>query len=164
MTRTKKVKVAICMLAFCMGITSAQQTTIKRRKMTVAVEKDKNCPQGISVSGRFVGGRQLCVDYPEGVSYQFQKLVGSTVEVEAFWTFEGDPKRDTAVALGQVIRIGGDKVDDTCAIKTHSSGVTPIANNGKDAAPTVAVLSPGCHPSDTTARAAISEINNEGQK
>jgi hypothetical protein len=104
------------------------------------------------------------VDYPEGVSYQLQRRVGSAVEVEALWTFEGDLKRETPVALGQVFSIGGEKVDDTCTTKTHFPEGKPMATNGKDAASTVVVVSPGCHTSDATARAAIFEISDGGKK
>jgi hypothetical protein len=169
MNTTKKMMVMVLMAAVCTGMASTQQTTIKKRKITVMVEQDKNCPQGISVSGisvssPSVGSGQLCVDYPEGVSYQFQKLVGSTVEVEALWTFESGLKRETPVALGQVLRIGSEKVDskveDACATKTHFSDATPGAANGKakDAASIVTAASTGCQPSTATASAAIFEI------
>ena len=72
MTRTKMVTVAVCMFVICAGIMPAQRHTIKKNKMTVTVEDDKNCPQDLSVSGRFAGG--LCEDYPEGVSDRLQKL------------------------------------------------------------------------------------------
>jgi hypothetical protein len=163
-TKTNILTVVVCMFVVCTGITSAQQYTIKKRMLTVMVEEDQNCPQGISVSGHVSGGRRLCVDYPAGVSARFQKLVGSEVEVEALWTFEGALKRDTPVALGRVLRIGGEEVDDTCATKAQFLGGRGMATSGKDAASTVAALSPGCPASDTAERAAISEISNKGQK
>jgi hypothetical protein len=51
--------VVVCMFAVCTGITSAQQYTIKKRMLTVMVEEDQNCPQGISVSGHVSGGRRF---------------------------------------------------------------------------------------------------------
>ena len=134
MTRTKRMIVAVCMVAVCTGMMSAQQYTIKKSKITVMVGEDQNCPQGISVSGHFPGGLRLCADYPEGISNRLKKLVGSAVDLEAFWTFEGDLKRGTPVALGRVFRIDGEKVDDTCATKAHSLGGTAMTANGKDAA------------------------------
>jgi hypothetical protein len=134
MTWTKRMTVAVCMVAVCTGMMSAQQYTIKKSKITVMVGEDQNCLQGISVSDRFPGGRRLCADYPDGVSNRLKKLVGFAVELEAFWTFEGDLNRGAPVALGRIFRIDGEKVDDTCATKAHSLGGTPMATNGKDAA------------------------------
>lgn len=173
MNTTKKMMVLIFMAAVCTAMASAQQSTIKKRKMSVMVAEDKNCPQGISVSARFAGSGPLCVDYPEGVSYQFQELVGSTVEVEALWTFDGGLKRETPVGLGQVLSIGGEKVAEkvnaTGATKTHSSQKMPMATNGnnkgknKVAASTPTVASPACQASTATASAAIFEIRNRNE-
>jgi hypothetical protein len=123
---TKKLALLVLMSTVCLGVASAQQFTIKRKKMTVTIEKNKNCPLGISVSGRFVEGRHLCADYPEGVLHPLEKLIGSAAEVEAFWTFEGNPKRETPVALGKVIRVDGDKVDD--AVAAFQNDVQPVLN------------------------------------
>jgi len=132
MNRTKRMTLVVCMFAVCMGMASAQQTTIRKKKMIVMVEQDKNCPQGISVSGRFAGGHRLCADYPEGVSYRFQKLVGSAVEVEAFWTFEGGLKRETPVALGQVFRIDGEKIEDTSKFAGNGTPSRPLTAKAGD--------------------------------
>ncbi len=96
----------VLVLEFCMGMASAQQFTIKRSKLTVVVESDENCHHGISVSRDRQDGGQLCADYPEGVVNDLQKYAGSTVEVEALWTFLGDGKSNIPVALDKVYKIG----------------------------------------------------------
>ena len=146
MISTKRTMVAVLLFAVCLGTASAEHRINKKMKMTVAVEEDGNCSQGISVSGDALRGRQLCADYPQGVGAHFQKYVGSMVEVEAQWNFEGDPKTDPPIALGKVYKIGREKVNDPCALGKIGflAGMTMVAN-GADPAATVASLTPGCN-------------------
>jgi hypothetical protein len=151
MNRAKRMIVALLMVAVCLGTASAERRINKKMKMTVTVEEDGNCSQGISVSGNSLGGRQLCADYPQGVGKHFQKYMGSIVEVEAQWNFEGDPKTDAPIALGKVYKIGRDKVNDPCALGKIGflAGMTMVAN-GADPGATVASLTPGCENTDGT--------------
>lgn len=146
MNSTKRMMVAVLMFAVCLGTASAEHRINKKMKMTVTVEGDGNCSQGISVSGDSLGGRQLCAVYPQGVGEHFQKYVGSIVEVEAQWRFEGDPKTDAPIALGKVYKIGREKVNDPCALGKIGflAGMTMVAN-GADPGATVASLTPGCN-------------------
>ena len=76
----------------------------------------------------------------------FRKYVGSIVEVEAQWSFEGDPKTDAPVAIGKVYKIGREKVNDPCALGKIGflAGMTMVAN-GADPGATVEMLTPGCN-------------------
>lgn len=146
MNSTKRMMVVILMFAVCLGTASAEHRINKKKKMAVTIEEDGNCSQGISVSGDSLGGRQLCADYPQGVGDHFQKYVGSKVEVEAQWSFEGDPKTEAPIALGKVFKIGREKVNDPCALGKIGflAAMTMVANSA-DAEGTVASLTPGCN-------------------
>ena len=111
MNSIKTVVAVTILLAVCRGISSAQEFTIKKDTIRVVVEDDKNCPQGIAVSGVALGGHHLCADYPEGISHEFKKLVGSTVEVKASWTFRTDAK-NIPIALGEVLNIQDEQSTD----------------------------------------------------
>jgi hypothetical protein len=104
MSSMKTVAAVTILFAVCQGISFAQQFTIKKDTIRVVVEDDKNCRQGMSVSGIALGGHHLCADYPEGISREFKKLVGLTVEVKASWTFGADAK-NIPIALGEVLSI-----------------------------------------------------------
>lgn len=146
MKNTKKMIGVVLMFAVCMGTAFAEHRVNKKKKMTVTVEEDGNCSQGISVSGDSLGGRQLCADYPQGVGGHFQNYVGSIVEVEAQWSFEGDPKTEAPIALGKVYKIGREKVNDPCALgKIGFLAAMTMAANGADPVATVASLTPGCN-------------------
>lgn len=116
MKNTKRMIGVVLMFAVCLGSAFADHKVNKKKKMTVMVELDENCAQGISVSNEAWGDRQLCTDYPQGAGDHFQKYVGSTVEVEAKWTFEGDPKTSLPVGIGKVFKVGHEKINDSCAI------------------------------------------------
>lgn len=106
----------VLMLAVCMGSAFADHKVNKKKKMTVTVEQDETCAQGISVSNEAWGDRQLCTDYPQGAGDHFQKYVGSTVEVEAKWTFEGNPKTSLPIGIQKVYKVANEKINDPCAI------------------------------------------------
>jgi hypothetical protein len=44
-----------------------QHRVNEKKKITVTVEQNGNCSQGISISGDALGGQQLCADSPQGV-------------------------------------------------------------------------------------------------
>jgi hypothetical protein len=116
MKNTKRMIGVALMVAVCLGSAFADHKVNKKKKMTVMVEQDDNCAQGISVSNEAWGDRQLCTDYPQGAGDHFQKYVGSTVEVEAKWTFEGDPKTSLPLGIAKVFKVGREKVNDPCAV------------------------------------------------
>jgi hypothetical protein len=62
--------------------------------------------------------------------------VGSRVEVEAQWNFEGDPKTNVPIALGKVYKSGREKVNDPCALGKIGflAGMTMVANGADPAA------------------------------
>jgi hypothetical protein len=113
MQSAKRLAVVFLTMVVWLGTASVQQFTIKKKKLKVTVEENTRCPRGISVSGDSLQGRQLCADYPEGAVGRLQKYVGSTVEMEAFWTFVGE----APVALGTVSMIGTESVVDACPFK-----------------------------------------------
>src|ERR1035438_4278067 len=102
MKNTKRLIGVLLMLAVCVGSALADNKMNKKKKLTVTVEQNDSCAQGISVSNEAWGDRQLCTDYPQGAGNHFQKYVGSTVEVEARWTFEGDPKTTSRSAISKI--------------------------------------------------------------
>jgi hypothetical protein len=153
MNSTKKLIGGFLMFAVCLGTAFAEHRVNKKKKITVTVEQDANCSQGISISGDSLGDRQLCADYPQGVGDHFQKYVGTTVEVEARWAFDGNTKTDAPIALGKVYKIGREKINDPCAVGKVGflAGVMMVAN-GADPDATVASLTTGCNTgaSDTS--------------
>ena len=87
MKNTKRFIGVLLMLAVCLGSAFADHKVNKKKKLTVTVEQNESCAQGISVSNYAWADVHLCMDYPQGAGDHFQKYVGSTVEVEARWTF-----------------------------------------------------------------------------
>jgi len=116
MKNTKALIGVLVMVAVCMGSALAEHKTNKKKKLTVTVEQNGDCAQGISVSNEAWGDVHLCTDYPQGAGDRFQKYVGTEVELEAKWTFDGDPKTTFPVGIAKVLRIGREKVNDPCAI------------------------------------------------
>jgi len=112
---TKKFIGVVLMLAVA-GSAFADHKVNKKKKLMVTVEQDDNCAQGISVSNEAWGDRQLCTDYPQGAGDHFQKYVGSAIEVEARWTFEGDSKTTLPIGIVKVYKVGREKINDPCAI------------------------------------------------
>lgn len=114
-----KISFVTFMLAISAASAFGQHATIKKRTISVVVQKDRNCLQGISVSTGAIGGRRLCADYPAGISNRFRKFVGSQIRLEAFWTFEGELKHERPVALGVILGINGDSVNGTTVAREH---------------------------------------------
>jgi hypothetical protein len=146
MDNTKKMTIVVLMFAVCLGTASAEHRTNKKKKMTVTVEENGDCVHGISVSDQSWGDRHLCADYPDAASAVFQKYVGSAVEVEAQWTFEGDPKTDGPVAIAQVLKVGTEKIYDPCAINKLGfiAGLAMAANGADPATAASMAVNPAC--------------------
>jgi len=145
MKNTKAFAAVVLMLVFGLGSAFAEHKVNKKKKIVVAVQEDGNCSQGISLTGEALGGAALCADNPQGVGSHFQKYVGSEIEVEARWAFDGNPKSGAPIAVGRVFKIGREKVNDPCALGKVGflAGVMMVAN-GADANDTVNALTPGC--------------------
>ncbi len=118
--KSMRLVAAMAMLVFCLGSALAQPIT-KTRTIVVNVQLDANCAQGISLTGDILGERELCADEPVGIGNYFQRYVGSDIEVEARWTFDGNPKTDAPVSVGKILKIGRDKVSDPTALATLDS-------------------------------------------
>jgi hypothetical protein len=146
MENRKNITIVVLVLAVCLGAASAQSQHNKKKKLTVTVEQNSDCGHGISVSDPSWGDRHLCADYPDAAAGLFQKYVGSTVEVEAQWTFEGDPKTDAPVNLAKVIKVGREKVYDPCAINKlgFAAGMLYAANGGDTATAASMAINPAC--------------------
>jgi hypothetical protein len=137
--------------------TSHQQ----EKEMTVTVEEDGNCLQGISVSDASWDGRQLCTDYPYGAAGYFRRCVGSTVEIEAKWTFSGDPKTTAPVAISKVFKVGRKKVYDPCALSKKGYGGMAMVAGGADPGATAEMLTRNC--SEATAAAVADNSDDDDQ-
>jgi hypothetical protein len=146
MKNTKRLIGVLLMLAVCVGSAFAEHKVNKKKKLTVTVEQNDSCAQGISVSSEAWGDRHLCTDYPQGAGDHFQKYVGETVEVEARWTFEGNPKTTSPTAISKVYKVGREKINDPCAMGKVGflAGMMMVAN-GADPGATVSMLTPGCN-------------------
>lgn len=123
MKSTVRLIAVVLMLAFGVSLALAQPVS-KKKKIVVNVQLDANCSQGISLTGDVLGERQFCVDEPQGVGNYFQRFVGSDIEVEARWAFEGNPKTDVPTGLGKVFKIGREKVADTSALGNSDRGTS----------------------------------------
>jgi len=146
MKNTKRLIGVLLMLAVCMGSAFADHKVNKKKKLTVVVEQNDSCAQGISVSNEAWGDRQLCTDYPQGTGDHFQKYVGSTVEVEARWTFEGDPKTTLPIGIAKVYKVGREKINDPCAVRKLGliAGIAAAAS-GVDAQTAASMaINPAC--------------------
>src|SRR3954469_12632528 len=106
MKNTTTFVAAVLLFAFCVSSAFAEHKVNKKKKITVAVQEDGNCSQGISLTGDALGGRTFCADDPQGVGGYLQKYVGQEIDVEARWAFGGNPKSDAPVAMGKVYKIG----------------------------------------------------------
>jgi hypothetical protein len=105
MKNTKAFAAVVLIMVFCLGSAFAEYK-VSKKKIVVTVQEDGNCSQGISLTGDALVGAALCADNPQGVGGHFQKYVGSEIEVEARWTFEGNPKSEAPIAVGKVSKIG----------------------------------------------------------
>jgi hypothetical protein len=112
-TMTTKL-VVLMFVAVCLGTASAEQT--KKKTLTVTVEENEGCANGISVSDQSWGDRHLCADTPNVAAGYLRPYVGQAVEIEAKWSFTGDPKTDSPDSLNKVLKVAGSKVIDPCAI------------------------------------------------
>jgi hypothetical protein len=150
MTSLKKMTLVVLMFAVCLGMASAEHRSNKKKKMTVTVEENGDCAHGISVSDESWGDRHLCADYPDAAASAFQKYIGSAVEVEASWTFEGGSKNDAPVAIAKVMKVGKQKVYDPCAINKLGfiAGMMYAANGGDSATAASMAVNPACGASD----------------
>jgi hypothetical protein len=145
MNATKCTFGLVLMLAVCLGTASAEHRVSKKKKVIVSVEQDENCLHGISVSDPSWGDRQLCTDYPDGAASYLEEHMGSQVEVEAQFTYDGDPKITSPIGINKVYRVSGKKVFDPCAIgKMGMFAMITLTAGGADPAATAASLTPGC--------------------
>jgi hypothetical protein len=76
MKTTKRAIGVLLMLAVCVGSAFADHKVNRKKTVTVTVEQNDSCAQGISVSNEAWGDRQLCTDYPQGAGDHLQKYVG----------------------------------------------------------------------------------------
>jgi hypothetical protein len=146
MTIMKKTAFVVLMFAVCLGMASAEHINNKKKKMTVTVEENGDCVHGISVSDESWGDRHLCADYPDAAAGVFARYVGSTVEVEASWRFDGDPKTNAPVGIAKVIKVGKEKIYDPCAINKLGliAGMMYAANGGDAATAASMAVNPDC--------------------
>jgi len=157
MKNTKKMMGLILMFAVCLGTAFAKEHRVnKKEKMTVAVEENGSCLQGFSVTSTDWDGRQLCADWPYRVGRYFRRYVGSTVEIEAQWTFNGDPKTSAPVAINKVFKVGKKKVYDPCAVSKLGlfAGMAMVAG-GADPGATAGMLTADCTAASEAASAEL---------
>ncbi len=120
--KSMRLVAAIVASVFYVSSAFAQPITkTKTKTIVVNVQLDGNCAQGISLTGDILGERELCADEPAGIGNYFQRYVGSDIEVEARWTFDGNPKTDAPVGVGKILKIGRDKVSGPTALATLDS-------------------------------------------
>jgi len=157
MKNTMKLMGVVLTIAVCLGTAFAGEHGVnKKEKVTVEVEENGNCLQGISVSSPDWDGRQLCADWPYRVSGYFRRYVGSTVEIEAQLTFKDDLKTSAPVAINKVYKVGKQKVHDPCSVSKVGlfAGMAMVAG-GADPGATAAMLSADC---TAASEAASSEL------
>jgi len=92
----------------CLASSSGQDFTIKKKKLTVLVEQNSECPEGVSVSASR-SGRKLCVDYPRAAAQRLRMKFGTTMELEALWTFSVKTDSQDPVAVGMVSGIAQER-------------------------------------------------------
>lgn len=157
MKNTKKLMSVVLTVAVCLGTAFAGERGVNRKeKMTVEVEENGSCLQGISVSSPDWDGRQLCTDWPYRVGGYFRRYVGSTVEIEAQLTFKGDPKTSAPVAINKVLKVGKKKVYDPCAVSKMGlfAGMVMVAG-GADPGATAGMLTADCTAASEAASAEL---------
>ena len=146
MKNTKKMMVAVLVLvAVCVGTASADQT--KKKKLTVTVEQNDSCSHGISVSDQSWGDRRLCADNPDAAAEALRPYVDSAIEVEAQWSFSGNPKTDAPDSIIKLLKVGRNKVYDPCAVSKIGfiAGMVYAAGGG-DVNTATAMALPNCNP------------------
>ncbi len=144
-TKITKMLVVLMFVAVCLGMASAEQT--KKKKLTVIVEENGNCANGISVSDESWGDRQLCADTPNVAAGYLRPYVGQAVEIEAQWSFAGDPKTDSPDSLNKVLKVDGSKVIDPCAVsKIGFIAGMAYAAAGGDVQTATNMALPNCNP------------------
>jgi hypothetical protein len=144
-TKTTKILVMLILVPVFLGMASAEQT--KKKKLTVTVEENESCANGISVSDQSWGDRQLCADNPNVAAGYLRSYIGQAVEIEAQWSFAGDPKTDFPDNLNKVLKVGGSRVVDPCAVSKVGfiAGMVYAAGGGDvDTATNMAL--PNCNP------------------
>ncbi len=148
MNRPKILTLVLLTLAVTLETASAQHFIIMKRRFAVTVEENAACPRGIAVYGDSIDGHHLCADYPEGVVDLLHDFVGSTVAIEAMWTFLPDPRDQAPIALGGITMIGGEKVQAEAIGETKLA--SPCTQAGLGATPADPSFS--CDPSAAKAR------------
>jgi hypothetical protein len=119
---------------------SFAKNTSKKKKMTVNVEENANCPYGVSMADDSWGSNHICApNYPAGASDTLRSFIGQRIEVEAQFIFSGDPKNSPPDGASKLIRIAGKKVFDPCP--TSLLILTGINAGLSNTTPT---LPPGC--------------------
>jgi hypothetical protein len=162
MKKTERLIGVVLMFVVCLGTALAEHRVSKKEKITVAVEENGNCLHGISVSNASWDDRQLCADYPDGAAGHFRKYVDSTIEIEAQWTFSGDPKTTAPVAISKVFKVGREKVYDPCAVsKIGLLGGMAMVAGGADPGATAAMLTQSC--TDATVAAVADNSDDDDQ-
>lgn len=117
--------------------------TTKKKKVTITVEQDANCPFGISVSDESLADHALCVpNYPGGAAGLVSRHMGEKIELEADFLFPGDPKTTQPSGIMRVTKVAGKKVYDPCSTGNAIMWGAMLGVSGGAAS-----LPPGCQES-----------------
>jgi hypothetical protein len=128
--KSMRLVAAIVTSVFCVSSALAQPIR-KKQPIVVTVTLTSNCLQGISLTGDILGDREFCADEPQGVGNYFQRFVGSDIEVEARWTFDGNLRTDAPTGLGKVFKIGREKVSSSGALGNGVRGTSSSGHEGQ---------------------------------
>jgi|SRR5580658_562152 hypothetical protein len=144
--RFRSLPTLVAVLALLLVVTLPQDSfarTTKKKKYSVTVEQDANCPFGVSASEESWGDRRLCVpNYPGGAAGLVSAHIGEKIELEADFMFSGDPKSTEPDAITRVTKVSGHKVYDPCST---GNAIMWGALAGMGSVP--ATLPPGCQES-----------------
>ena len=114
--------------------------TTKKKKVTVNVEENGNCPYGVSISDQSWGSGSVCApNYPPGAADTLRGFAGQRIEVEAQFQYAGDPKNTPPDRVNKLIRIAGHKVYDPCP-----TSLVILAGINAGLSKTDPILPPGC--------------------
>jgi hypothetical protein len=114
--------------------------TTKKKKVTVNVEENGNCPYGVSMSDQSWGSGSVCApNYPPGAADTLRGFAGQRIEVEAQFQYAGDPKNTPPDRVNKLIRIAGHKVYDPCP-----TSLVILAGINAGLSKTDPILPPGC--------------------
>jgi len=118
--------------------------TTKKKKITVNVEEDANCPSGVSLSDESWGSSLVCTqNNPTGAADTLRNFVGQRIEVEAQFLYTGDPKNTPPDQVNKLIRIAGHKVYNPCP-----TSMVILAGFAAGLSNTNPTLPPGCGGDD----------------